>query len=66
MAGLATLVAVVREGSDVRFGSLGEIAALKRQCPKADICSALAHVCFVPKADIRKFCAYLTLKCLGR
>ena len=21
--------------------------------PKADMCSALAHVCFVPKADIR-------------
>jgi hypothetical protein len=30
--------------------------AMRKPCPllppKADMCSALAHVCFVPKADI--------------
>ena len=41
MPGHATHVAVVREGSDVRFGS------------KADICAAKLHVRCTLKADIR-------------
>jgi hypothetical protein len=40
---------------DVRFGSQADIlrrGAMSALAPKADICSALAHVRFGPKADI--------------
>ena len=32
---------------------LGHKQTFAVQSPKADMCGALAHVCFVPKADIR-------------
>ena len=40
---------------DVRFGSLADIATVRPMSalpPKADMCGAVAHVCFGPKADI--------------
>ena len=53
MAVHATQVAVAREGSDVRFGSL------------ADIASSPHHVRFTPRADFNRWLPHLGF-CAGR
>ena len=40
---------------NVRYGSKAEVKTPPLRClltPEADMCSALAHVCFGPKADL--------------